>query len=107
MLDVVASPGDPLFFLHHTYLDRVWWQWQQANWPARKYDMAGQNVPTETYLEQNSFSYPSAAILDYDGDPGNVTTLNHNLWMVGLIPNATVGDVMDLNGDLICAEYIG
>lgn len=107
MLDVVASPSDPLFFLHHTYLDRVWWQWQQADLSTRLTDMAGRNVPTDIYLAQNDFAYPGADVLDYDGDDGNVTTLNHNLWMVGLIPNATIADVMDLGGDLICAEYVG
>ncbi|KAI9596259.1 hypothetical protein BDF19DRAFT_384296, partial [Syncephalis fuscata] len=24
------SPGDPLFFMHHGMVDRVWWQWQMA-----------------------------------------------------------------------------
>lgn len=106
MLDVVASPGDPLFFLHHTYLDRVWWQWQQKNLTARLTDISGRNIPLYTYLEQNSFEYPSTSVTDYFNDNGNVTTLNHNLWMVGLIPNATIAEVMDLGGDLICAEYI-
>jgi tyrosinase len=106
MLDVAASPGDPLFFLHHTNLDRLWWEWQSIDLTTRLTDIAGQNVPTDTYLAQNSFDYPSASLLDYDGDDGNVTTLNHVLWMVGLIPNATIADVMDLGGDVICAEYI-
>ncbi|KAI8055653.1 hypothetical protein BDF22DRAFT_618057, partial [Syncephalis plumigaleata] len=22
------SPSDPLFFMHHTMIDRIWWQWQ-------------------------------------------------------------------------------
>lgn len=63
-------------------------------------------MPTDSYLEQNNFTTPGPEFLDYDGDAGNVTTLNHTLWMVGLIANATVGDVMDLRGDLICAEYV-
>lgn len=97
---------DPLFFLHHTNLDRLWWEWQSANLTARLTDMGGRNVPLQTYLDQNDFEYPSAALLDYDGDDGNVTTLNHTLWMAGVIPNATIADVMDLGGDLICAEYV-
>lgn len=24
----VTAPNDPVFFLHHTQLDRLWWQWQ-------------------------------------------------------------------------------
>lgn len=68
--------------------------------------MTGRNVPLTSYLEQNDFEYPGADILDYDGDGGNVTTLEHNLWMVGIISNATIGDVMDLGGETICAEYV-
>lgn len=25
---VYTSPGDPLFYLHHAQIDRVWWLWQ-------------------------------------------------------------------------------
>jgi tyrosinase len=106
MLDVVGSPGDPLFFLHHTNLDRLWWEWQLVNLTARLTDMSGRNIPLATYLAQNNFTYPSTALTDYDGDFGNVTTLNHTLWMVGVIPNATIGDVMDLRGELMCADYV-
>lgn len=106
MINVATSPGDPIFFLHHTYLDRVWWQWQQANLSSRLTDISGRNVPTAEALARGNLSYPTAAILDYDGDPGNVTTLNHTLWMVDLIGNATVGDVMDLGGPISCAEYV-
>jgi tyrosinase len=28
MQDVFASPGDPVFYLHHAMIDRVWWLWQ-------------------------------------------------------------------------------
>jgi tyrosinase len=31
---------DPVFFLHHTQLDRIWWRWQ-ASRPARKFEYAG------------------------------------------------------------------
>ena len=106
MINVASSPGDPIFFLHHTYLDRVWWQWQQGDLSSRLADISGRNVPTAEDLARNNLSYPAASILDYDGDPGNVTTLNHNLWMVDLIANATVGDVMDLVGQTSCAEYV-
>lgn len=106
MLDVVGSPGEPLFFLHHSNLDRLWWQWQQANLTTRLTEMGGRNVPLASYLEQNGMESPSSSVLDYDGDEGNVTTLNHNLWMVGIMPNATIREVMDLGGDLICAEYV-
>ncbi|KAL4971058.1 tyrosinase family protein [Aspergillus stella-maris] len=106
MRDVVASPGDPLFFLHHTNLDRLWWEWQSANLSSRLYAISGTNIPDQTYLDENDFEFPSAALRDYDGDAGNVTTLNHVLWMGGVVPNATVGEVMDLHGERNCAEYV-
>ncbi|EOD52446.1 putative amino acid transporter protein [Neofusicoccum parvum UCRNP2] len=69
-------------------------------------DIGGTNMPTDRYIEMNGFTEPGSAIYDYDGDPGNVTTLNHNLWMVGVIPNVTIAEVMDLGGSIVCAEYV-
>lgn len=108
MLDPSGSPGDPIFFLHHTNLDRLWWEWQKVNLTARLTDMGGRNIMDNATLssETNKWLYPSAALLDYDGDPANVTTLNHVLWMVDIMPNVTVADVMDLRGDVICADYV-
>lgn len=40
------------------------------------------------------------------GDPGNVTTLTHVLDMLGVIPSATVWDVMDIAGGWFCYEYV-
>ena len=41
-----------------------------------------------------------------DGDPANVTTLNHVLNMYGNGPNYTIGDVMNIQGDVLCFEYV-
>jgi tyrosinase-like protein len=27
----MTSPNDPLFFLHHCFVDKLWWDWQQRN----------------------------------------------------------------------------
>jgi len=40
-----------------------------------------------------------------DGGGGDVTTLNHNLWVAEILPNVTIAEVMDIHGDIICAEY--
>lgn len=68
--------------------------------------MSGRNIPTDEALEENEWVSPSNAVIEHDGDPANVTTMNHVLSLVDLLPNVTVGDVMDLRGDVICAEYI-
>lgn len=106
MLDITCSPGDPIFYLHHTNLDRLWWEWQSQN-SSRLTDMTGQNIPTAEYIAQQGLYNVTDAWLDYDGDNGgNMTTLNHTLSVLGLLPNATVADVMDIQGGLLCYEYV-
>lgn len=39
--NVYSSPGDPLFYLHHANMDRLWWEWEQADFAARSVDIAG------------------------------------------------------------------
>lgn len=48
----------------------------------------------------------NSAFVDYFNDGGNVTTLNHVLNSAAIAKNATVGDVMDIRGDFVCAEYL-
>lgn len=33
--DLFTSPGDPVFYLHHGMIDRVWWMWQMLDWKTR------------------------------------------------------------------------
>ena len=33
--DFYVSPGDPMFWLHHAMIDRVWWIWQLQDLEAR------------------------------------------------------------------------
>ncbi|KAH0441491.1 amino acid transporter [Colletotrichum camelliae] len=107
MLDVVSSPGDPLFFLHHTNLDRLWWEWQSVNLTARLNEMGGPVVASDAFLEMSNLEYPGADLLDYNGENGgNVTTMAHNLWTAGLLPNITIADLMDVRGPISCAIYV-
>lgn len=32
--------GDPVFYLHHTQLDRVYWLWQNLDWENRQVSLA-------------------------------------------------------------------
>ncbi|KAF3020233.1 hypothetical protein E8E14_011968 [Neopestalotiopsis sp. 37M] len=72
----------------------------------RLYDIGGPVVATEAFLNMSNLAYPGADLLDYNGEVGNVTTLAHNLWTAGLLPNITIGDIMDLSNDMNCATYV-
>ncbi|KAH7043925.1 putative tyrosinase [Macrophomina phaseolina] len=45
--DVFVSPGDPVFYAHHSQIDRVWTIWQWLDIGKRQYDIAG----TGTFLD--------------------------------------------------------
>ncbi|KFA80660.1 hypothetical protein S40288_01759 [Stachybotrys chartarum IBT 40288] len=106
MLDVVRSPGDPVFYLHHGWLDAMWWKWQTLDLPNRLTDMGGRNRPRTSYTQSLNLPNPGPEWTNYDGDDGNITTLNHVLYAAEIYPNVTVGDIMDVRGDVVCAEYI-
>jgi tyrosinase len=159
MMDVFASPGDPLFYLHHTYLDKIWWQWQSQNLSFRLTEVSGANQGTFFFPPAGNGSFPigppngtipggpngtfppflpppsgnSSECKPFggfpglpggpggfpgfpppqdgpwekiDGDPANVTTLGHVLNVEGSIPNVTIQDVMDIQGETLCYEYI-
>ncbi|KAI1191738.1 hypothetical protein F5B17DRAFT_451326 [Nemania serpens] len=40
-LDELTAPNDPIFWLHHVQLDRLWWEWQQED-RARIWDYYGE-----------------------------------------------------------------
>lgn len=93
MSNTYSSPGDPLFYLHHGGLDRLWWTWQQADWPARNFTVGGPDT---------QWAYP----YNYFGDiPYENITLATPLHFGALADDITVGDVMDTEGGLLCYRY--
>ena len=116
MANLISSPGDPLFYLHHTYVDKVFWDWQARNLPARFWDMAGPNL-NEACLDQRRNGRwnenppcPDARMerVAREGDRGgDWTTLEHRLFLFGFLPNITIRDVMDIQGGTpLCYEYV-
>jgi tyrosinase len=74
---------DPLFFLHHTQLDRLWWLWQQRQ--------------------------PLQGLKAYGGHKHRhsmeLATLEDDISMQGLAPSVRVESVMDSQGGLLCYSY--
>jgi len=43
MTNPISSPGDPLFYLHHAWLDMLWAKWQAQSPAVRLSEMGGKN----------------------------------------------------------------
>ncbi|SPQ27214.1 e663ac88-b3db-40a2-bd44-c0e356143483 [Thermothielavioides terrestris] len=93
MANGVSSPGDPIFYLHHAWLDKVFWDWQARDREERTRTIGGPNVAPD-YMpgfppRPDSIPRPTGA----DGDPGMTTTMGHVLNMFGNGPNRTIADL--------------
>lgn len=93
MLDVYASPNDPLFWIHHTQLDYMWALWQKAD-KARLADIGGART-----IEG----------FGPDAEHAEPTTLDTPVWMGFMNEDVAVRAVMDtMNRDgqgVLCYEY--
>jgi tyrosinase len=63
MANAWSSPSDPIFFLHHANLDRIWATWQAADLESRQFQVGGPIAPRSPVL--GTWPYPPL--------PGNVT----------------------------------
>lgn len=86
-LDFFASNGDPVFYLHHAQVDRVWAKWQALDPENRQYALDG----THTIFNNP----PSLPVTVHD-------SLNMGIEDGG---NTKVGDAMTKNGPLYCYRY--
>ncbi|ROT42391.1 Di-copper centre-containing protein [Sodiomyces alkalinus F11] len=114
MANPISSPGDPLFYLHHTWLDKIWWDWQKMDLPARLFEMSGQNLQGgnttgdapcggEVIFPPRPDDVPEPVV---EGDPGCATTLDHVLHMFGVVEDRTIREVMDIHGPLLRYDYV-
>ncbi|KAL0569491.1 hypothetical protein V5O48_012473 [Marasmius crinis-equi] len=86
MRNTYSSPADPLFYLHHSTIDKIWWDWQMADPDNRLHDISGRTTIDPPY--QN-------------------LTLDFPLKNAGLAPlTESVASVMDLRNELLCYSYV-
>lgn len=76
--------ADPLFYLHHGNLDRIWWDWQQAE-PSRLYEMTGRTTTIP---------------------PFHNATRDYPLVMDSLGQTVPIRDVMDIHSEPNCYTYV-
>ncbi|KAK3309387.1 uncharacterized protein B0T15DRAFT_481108 [Chaetomium strumarium] len=79
-----TSPNDPLFFLHHTQVDRLWWLWQQQDPAARTTAFGGPRTQDEDSLE---------------------ATLEDVMPFLGLAEDVQVSELMTTQSGRLCYVY--
>ncbi|TFK19563.1 Di-copper centre-containing protein, partial [Coprinopsis marcescibilis] len=84
MLNIYSAGADPLFYLHHANLDRIWWKWQSENPRKRMYDLSGPTTQGGT----------------------DTITLDFVMDFPALGPNVTVREIMDASKAPGCFTYV-
>ncbi|KAK6814605.1 Tyrosinase ustQ [Aspergillus parasiticus] len=79
----MTAANDPLFYVHHAQLDRLWWRWQQENPDLRLKEYHGKHMYNST---------------------GNAT-LDDILMYGGFAEDIPVSRVMDTKGGFLCYTY--
>ncbi|KAJ8131458.1 hypothetical protein O1611_g2173 [Lasiodiplodia mahajangana] len=81
-LDTEVAPNDPIFWLHHVQLDRLWWLWQRE---------APQQRLSDYKQHKSELQRP--------------TSLRDMLQYNGLAEGARVDQVMDTGSSILCYRY--
>jgi len=84
MSNFFSSPGDPIFYLHHANLDRVWWHWQSMK-PSRLYEISGYTTSTPPFTN---------------------VTLDYPLQMGTIGNTVPIRTVMDIHSEPNCYTYV-
>lgn len=80
-----SSPSDPIFYMHHLFVDHELASWQQVSAERR--------------------TTVTSACLDTTSPCDNPLSLNTVLNMNGLGRNAVLGDVINTQAGLLCYKY--
>jgi tyrosinase len=89
MGDAYNSPGDPLFYLHHGNLDRLFWEWQKRDLRRRLTDVSG-----PIYM------------FDYANVKGGNVTLGFEIGLGPLGKMKQLKELMDIRRKDICYTYV-
>jgi tyrosinase len=74
MADVAASPSDPVFWMHHLFVDHAFRIWQNLD------------------------SGPRTTTIDGTDHYGNPLTMDYLVKMGNIRPDVTIGDILDTLG---------
>ena len=61
MMSIVTAPADPIFWMHHAEIDRLWAEWQQAN-PGEHPSLPGPAGTMDPWSENEAATRDIAAL---------------------------------------------
>lgn len=82
---LASAPNDPLFFLHHTQVDRLWWMWQQGDGVSRVMQYTGPKTDADSEA------------------PLSIPSLDDTLPRFG--DGIKIRELMSTESDLFCYRY--
>ncbi|KAI1764646.1 Di-copper centre-containing protein [Hypoxylon sp. FL1150] len=90
--DAMTSPGDPLFYFHHTALDRLWWIWQMQDAENRLNVIPSGSMPMPP-MKQKRVPVPEDTMVDME-------------WLGPSIKLLETHDQLGGNGGIFCYVYV-
>ncbi|CAK7234105.1 hypothetical protein SCUCBS95973_008822 [Sporothrix curviconia] len=99
--DPNTSPGDPLFYFHHTALDRLWWIWQMQDPTGRLYDVPYSNATMPMPMKGRSTDTQDA-----QNDTNPLETMVDMEWLGPPIKLFETHDQLGGNGGQFCYIYV-
>lgn len=106
MADMFTSNADPIFYLFHANLDRLWAAWQAANPKERQYDI-GLPIAPRGVIQIWPDAPAGNVTLDYALEP--LTLGRSSVVKVGQLMNVKGKGVAPESGKpagLLCYEYV-
>ncbi|ERS95245.1 hypothetical protein HMPREF1624_08457 [Sporothrix schenckii ATCC 58251] len=102
--DPFTSPGDPLFYFHHTSLDRLWWIWQSQNVEERLYAVPYSNATMQMNMKRDTGAVNTAGAVGDDTNP--LESLVDMEWLGPAIKLHETHDQLGGNGGKFCYIYV-
>lgn len=81
---------DPIFWVHHAQIDRLWWRWQM-----------------EEPVNRTTIAYEGPTAVDDRGWPSNIwnASINDVFPLYNMAPDVSVRELMDTEGEILCYRY--
>jgi tyrosinase len=104
-LDVFVSPSDPMFWLHHAQIDRLWaiWQGQDLRGRTRQVWGTGTNADSESFFPLCHFFKGGANMHAVPPSPN--VTLDTPINFGVISPPKPIGDIVSSVDKDLCYIY--